>query len=79
MSVMIANLFHQAKTCPFACLLKFLLSVSFIYTLHVAAYHQADVSPYSYVWLVDSVGIIAILALAFHLNCQSRDVEKRRD
>ena len=77
MSVTIANLLHRAKECPFACLLKVLLSGSFIYTLHIAAYHQTDVSPFSYVWLVDSVGVIAILALAFHFNCQSRNVEKK--
>ena len=76
MSITIANLFHRAKTCPFACLLKFLLGVGFIYALHVAAYHQTDVSPYIYLWLVVSVGMIAILALAFHMNCQSRDVEE---
>jgi hypothetical protein len=77
MLVTITNLFHRAKTCPFACLLKFLLCVSFIYALHVAAYHQTDVSPYSYVWLVDSVGIIGILALASHFNCQFRDSEEK--
>ena len=72
MSVMLTNLLHHARKCPFVCLLKLLLSGSFIYALHVAAYHQTDVSPYSYVWLVNSIGLIAMLALAFHLNCQSR-------
>jgi len=72
MSVILTNFFHRARTCPFACFLKFLLSGSFIYALHVAAYHQTDVSPYSYVWLVNSIGVIAILALAFHLSCQFR-------
>ena len=72
MSVMLANFLHRARKCPVACFLKFLLSGCFIYALHVAAYHQTDVSPYSYVWLVDSVAVIAVLALAFHLNCQFR-------
>jgi hypothetical protein len=79
MSVMIANLFHRASKCPVACSLKFLLSVSFIYALHIAAYHQVDVSLYSYIWLVNLVGVIAILALAFHRNCEYRNMEKKED
>jgi len=79
MSVMFANLFHRASKCPVACFLKFLFSVSFIYALHLAAYHQVDVSLYSYIWLVNLVAVIAILALAFHWICEYRNVEKKED
>jgi surface polysaccharide O-acyltransferase-like enzyme len=77
-SVMIANFFHRASKCPVACFLKFLSSGSFIYAVHVAAYHQTDMSHYSYFLLVDSVVVIAVLALAFHWSCQFRKVEKKR-
>jgi hypothetical protein len=76
MSVTIANLFHRANKCPFACFFKFLLSIAFIYALHIAISHQADVSPYLYILLVALVGVTAVLALASHLNCQLRNVEK---
>lgn len=79
MSVTTANLFHRIIQCPVAFLLKLLLSVSFIYALHVAAYHQVDVSPYSFIWLLDLVGVIAIIALTFNWNCQYRNVEKKDD
>ena len=79
MSVMIASLFHRASKCPVACFLKFLLSVSFIYALHIAAYHQVDVSLHSYIWLVNLVAAIAILALAFHWNCEYHNVAKKED
>ena len=72
MSATIENLFHRASKCPFACLLKFLLSVSLLYVLHVAVFHQADVSPYLSALLVNSIGVVAVLALAFHWNCQLR-------
>ena len=76
MSVTCPSLLHRASKCPIASFLMFLLSVSFIYVLHIAAYHQTDMSPYVYFLLVDSVGVIAVLALAFHWNCQFRKVEK---
>ena len=79
MSAMSGNVFHRISQCPFAFFLKLLLSISFIYALHIAASHQVDVSLYSYVWLVSLVGVIAILALAFHWNCQYRKVEKKED
>jgi hypothetical protein len=75
MSVMIANLFHRASDCPFAFILKLLLSVSFIYALHIAISHQ-DASPYLYIMLVALVGVIALLALAFHWDCCLRKVNK---
>jgi len=77
MSTMLVNLFHRAARCPFACLFKLLLSVSFIYALHIAAYHQSDVPLYIYIWLANLFGVIAILALAFHWNCQFRNTDKR--
>lgn len=79
MAILLTNLFHRASQCPFACLLKFLLSVSFIYLLHIAAYHQVDVSLHSYIWLVNLVGVIAILAVAFHWNCDYRKMDKKKE
>ena len=79
MSVMLANFFHRASQCPFACLLKFLVSASFIYVLHIAAYHQVDMSIHSYIWLVNLVSLIAILALVFHWRCVYRKVDKKED
>lgn len=79
MSATIANVLHRVSQCPFAFFLKLLLSISFIYALHVAAFHQIDVSPYSYIWLVGLVGVIAILTLTFDWNCQYRKVEKKDD
>jgi hypothetical protein len=77
MSVNCASLFHSAGKCPVAYFLKFLLAVSLIYALHVAAFHQTDVSPYIYFLLIDAVGVIAIMALAFNWNCQFRKVDKK--
>jgi len=79
MSSTIAKVFHRASQCPVALFLKLLLSVSFVYALHVAAYHQVDMSPYSFIWLVDLVAVIAILALTFNWRCQYRNVEKNED
>lgn len=76
MSATITNLFHRASKCPFACFLKFLVSGSFIYALHIALSHQGDMSPYPYILLVVLVGVIAILALVFHLNCKFRKAHK---
>ena len=73
MSIMISKLLHRASKCPFACFMKFLLSITFIYALHVAAYHQADVTLYSYVWLVNLFAVTAVLAIAFHWNCRFRN------
>ena len=73
MSVMISKILHRASKCPFACFMKFLLSITFIYALHVAAYHQADVPLYSYVWLVNLFAVTAVLAIAFHWNCRFRN------
>jgi hypothetical protein len=58
--------------------LKFMLVGSFIYTLHIAAHHQTDMSPYSYFLLVDLVAVIAILTLAFHRSCQFRIARKTK-
>jgi hypothetical protein len=74
MSALISNLFHRASLCPFACFFKLLLLVGFIYALHIAAYHQTDVSPYLFTLLVDAVGVVAVLTLAFHWNCHFRKV-----
>jgi hypothetical protein len=79
MSVMLANLFHRANKCPFACFLKILLSVSFIYAIHIAISHQTDASPYLFILLVALVGVIAILAAAFHLSCRLRNEDTRVD
>ena len=76
MSLIIENLVHRASKCPFACFLKFMSSVSFIYVLHLAAFHQADVSPYLFTLLVDSVALVAVLSLAFHSNCQFHKEDK---
>lgn len=76
MSDMISKLLHRAGKCPFACFMKFLLSVTFIYALHVAAYHQTDVIFYSFVWLVDIFAVIAVLTVASHWSCQLRNVDK---
>ncbi|MGB5441534.1 MAG: hypothetical protein WBN57_02730 [Gammaproteobacteria bacterium] len=76
MSVMLANLFHRANKCRFACFLKLMLAVGFYYAIHLAIYHQADVSPYPFILLVALIGIIAVLALASHLNCQFSNIEK---
>jgi len=70
MSIMLENLFHRANRCPVACFLKVLLSVSFIYAIHLAISHQVNVSPYSFILLVSLVGVIATLAVAFHWSCR---------
>ncbi len=70
MSTLITRVFHRASRCPFACFLKFLLLVGFIYTLHIAVSHQVDMSPYLFPFLVALVGLVAILAQAFHWQCQ---------
>ena len=74
MLALMTNLFHRASKCPFACFFKLLLLVGFIYALHIAAYHQTDVSPYLFTLLVDAVGVVAALALAFHWNCHFRKI-----
>ena len=69
MPAMLENLFHRANRCPFACFLKVLLSLCVIYTIHIAIFHQVDVSPYLFVLLLALVGVIASLAVAFHRSC----------
>ena len=76
MSVLIASLLHRANKCRFACFLKLMLAVSFFYAIHIAIYHQSDMSPYLFILLVALFGMIAVLALAFHVNCEFRNVEK---
>ncbi|MDB4409679.1 hypothetical protein N9235_02590 [Gammaproteobacteria bacterium] len=56
--------------------MKFLLSVTFIYAIHVAAYHQADMAHSSYFWLANLFAVIAVLAVAFHWSCQIRNADK---
>jgi hypothetical protein len=73
MSVMLANFFNRASQCPFACFLNLLLSASFIYVLQIA-YRQVDMSFNSYIWLLNLVSVIAILALVFHWNCEYHKV-----
>lgn len=70
MLVMLENVFRRANKCPVACLLKVLLSVSFIYATHIAIAHQINVSPYSFILLVVLVGVIATLAVASHWSCR---------
>jgi hypothetical protein len=76
MLLILENLFHRANKCPFACLLKVLLSVSFMYTIHLAISHQIDVSPYPFALLVALVGLIATLAVAFDWSCRLRNADK---
>ena len=76
MSNMIANLFNRANKCRFACSLKLMLAVSFYYTIHIAISHQTEVSPYPFILLMVLVGVIAILAMESHMNCQFRKVEQ---
>jgi hypothetical protein len=77
MLVMLENLFHRANRCPFACFLKVLLSVTFIFALHIAVSHQVNVSPYIFIMLVVLVGVIAALAVATHWSCRIRDTDTR--
>ena len=77
MLLILENLFHRANKCPFACLLKVLLSVSFIYTIHLAISHQIDVSPYPFALLVALVGVIATLAVAFDWSCRLRNADTK--
>jgi hypothetical protein len=56
--------------------MKFLMSVAFIYALHVAAYHQADTPIYSYIWLLNIFAVIAVLAVAFHWGCRIHNTDK---
>jgi hypothetical protein len=77
MLLILENLFRRANKCPFACLLKVLLSVSFIYTIHLAISHQIDVSPYPFAMLVALVGLIATLAVAFDWSCRLRNADTK--
>ena len=74
---MFENLLHRANRCPVACFLKVLLSVSFIYAIHLAISHQTDMSPYPFVLLVALVGLIAVLAVAFHWSCRLRNAKDK--
>jgi hypothetical protein len=77
MSAIFESLFRRANKCPFACLLKVLLSVSFIYAIHIAISHQIDVSPYPFVLLVALVGVIATLAVALDWSCRLRNADTK--
>ena len=77
MSIMLANLIHRATKCPFACFFKILLSVSFIYAIHIAISHQTDASPYLFILLVALVGVIASMAVAFHWSCRLRNADTK--
>lgn len=76
MMMTVTNLLHRVCKCPFACFLKFLLAVGLGYVLHIALYHQADMSPYVSALLVVSLCLVAVLALAFHSTCDFSRVEK---
>ena len=65
----ISNLVHRANQCPVARILMAVLLVGFLYALHVAAFHQGDMSNHLYALLVASVGMLAMLTLAFHWMC----------
>jgi len=75
MFIMLEKLFDRAYRCPFACFLKVMLAISFLYTGHLAISHQIDVSPYPFTLLVALVGVIATLAVAFHWSCRFRDTD----
>ena len=75
MFLILENLYRRANRCPFACILKVLLSVSFIFALHVAISQQVNVSPYLFTMLVALVGVIAVLAVATHWSCRSRNTD----
>jgi hypothetical protein len=77
MLAMFQNLFHRANRCPFACFLKVLLSISIIYTIHIAIAHQINVSPYSFIILLGFVGVIAALAVASDWSCRIRNVDTK--
>ena len=68
--MMLEDLFRLANRCPVACFLKVLLSVIFIYAIHIAISHQVNVSPPSFILPVAFVGVIATLAVAFHWSCR---------
>jgi putative copper export protein len=72
MHVAITNLLNRASKCPVACFLKVLLTVGVIYAIHIALFHQAHDTPYLSALVVDSVGVVAVLALAFHWSCNLR-------
>ena len=73
----IKNLVHRASQCPVACFLKAVLLISFLYALHVAAFHQGDMSNHSFALLVDSVGLLAVLTLALHWLCNFRHLGEK--
>ena len=75
MLIMLENVFHRANKCPFACFFKVLLSVSFIFALHIAISHQVSVSPYIFIMLVAFVGLVAALAVATHWSCRIRNTD----
>jgi hypothetical protein len=70
-------LLHRASQCPVACFLKAVLLVSFLYALHVAAFHQGDMSHHSFTLLVDSMGLLAVLTLALHWLCTYRHLGEK--
>lgn len=74
--MLVTNILHRVCNCPFACLLKLLLAVSIGYVLHIALYHQADMSPYVSALLVVSVCLVAVVALALHWTCDFTRVGK---
>ncbi|MGB5439800.1 MAG: hypothetical protein WBN57_14155 [Gammaproteobacteria bacterium] len=76
MTNMISSLLNRANKCRLACSLKLMLAVSFYYAIHISISHQTEVSPYPFVLLVALVGVIAILAVESHTNCQLSKVEK---
>jgi hypothetical protein len=79
MFTLLGKLFDRAFRCPLACLLKVMLAVSVLYAGHIALSHQIDVSPYPFILLVASVGLIATLAVAFHWSCRLRDTATKHN
>lgn len=77
MSGITKELVQRASQCPVASILKVLLVTGFIYALHVAAFHQGDMSHHSYAVLVDSVALLAVLTLASHWVCAYRHPDKK--
>lgn len=79
MSALFANFLERAGKCPFACFFKILSAGSFIYALHLAIVHQAEVSPYPFILLVALIGLIAVLAAALHFNCRLSNTDTERN
>ena len=76
MSSIMVTLLHRARICPVACTLKILLLLLLLGALVIAIYFKNEVSIYTYLGFMATIGYVAVLAIATNGNCRLKLAEE---